>query len=141
MWGQRIEVAKYTCVDEATATALSKLIAQRAKKNIPDSEILKNLNKKDTKVSVETLKYSKGDDVNVDKLEQKVGANLIVYGKTVIEFKKAIAPQIKELNDCRGLVIADYQKQLEDDWIAKLRSQNKIIVDQAVLSAIKQSLK
>jgi peptidyl-prolyl cis-trans isomerase SurA len=51
-----------------------------------------------------------------------------VYGKVLK------AP--KEYEDVRGLVLADYQEQLEKDWIADLRKRYPVEVDESVLKTV-----
>lgn len=42
----------------------------------------------------------------------------------------------KEYEDVRGLVLADYQEQLEKDWIADLRKRYPVEVDESVLKTV-----
>jgi len=142
MWAQRTEVAKFTCKDAATVEVLKKILAQQPKKNLTTDQIVAIVNKKDAKaVSVETKKYSKAEDADVDKLETKPYATLVLKDNIVLENIATIQPEVKQLNECRGMIISDYQKQLEDQWIASLKEKNKVVVDQAVLKNIKETLK
>ena len=141
-WGQRILVNYYTCKDQTSLTALQKLLLERSKKKLTDKQIVSILNKKDTNtVLVSSKKYSKGDDADIDKLEQKQNAFVVLKNNVLVEFKSIVQPEQKLLSECRGIVISDYQKQLEDQWIKSLREKNKVVVDQTVLKAIKESLK
>ena len=141
-WGQRILVNYYTCKDQTSLTALQKLLLERTKKKLTDKQIVSILNKKDTNtVLVSSKKYSKGDDADIDKLEQKQNAFVVLKNNVLVEFKSIVQPEQKLLAECRGIVISDYQKQLEDQWIKSLREKNKVVIDQTVLKAIKESLK
>jgi peptidyl-prolyl cis-trans isomerase SurA len=50
---------------------------------------------------------------------------------------RVLKESVKKLDEDRGRIIADYQKQLEDEWIKQLRSKYSIIVNQEVLSRLK----
>jgi peptidyl-prolyl cis-trans isomerase SurA len=49
---------------------------------------------------------------------------------------KRIAAGIKELNQCKGLVISDYQNQVEKDWVQSLKNKYKVIVNQDTLNSL-----
>ena len=142
MWPQRVEVSKFSCKDAASLEALKKILEKQTTKKLTNDEVLAIVNKKDPKaVSIETKKYVKGDDVEVDKLENKQYATSYIKNNAVLSFQTLVKPEIKQLIECRGLVISDYQKQLEDEWITSLRAKNKVVIDQAVLKNIKETLK
>ena len=56
----------------------------------------------------------------------------------VIEEKPAGA---KELSECRGKVISDYQQYLENHWVDELKKEFKISINQEVFSKVKNQLK
>lgn len=142
MWANRSLINKYTCKDAKTLEALKKALVLRAKKNLTEAQVLDIVNKKDQNaVRWETKKYSKGDDADVDKLETKKFANAILKDNVIIEYNSPILPEPKLLSECKGLVISDYQKQLEDQWIASLKEKNKVVVNQLVLKSIKETVK
>jgi peptidyl-prolyl cis-trans isomerase SurA len=59
-------------------------------------------------------------------------------GKVVFVVKKKIIPiSQKTLQEARGLVIADYQDELEKRWIEELRSKYKVEINEDVLSRVK----
>lgn len=55
-----------------------------------------------------------------------------------IVIHKILPPAIKKLNEARGLIIADYQKVLEDQWIKELRNKADIKVNTKLLKKIKK---
>jgi peptidyl-prolyl cis-trans isomerase SurA len=48
-----------------------------------------------------------------------------------------MAPEVKKLNEARGLVTSDYQNFLEKEWITNLRQKYSVNVDRAVLGTVK----
>ena len=81
-------------------------------------------------------KFQKGDNPVMDKLTWKVGDFTILddpTGKGRITYAVINAietPRPKTLDEARGLVISDYQTELEKAWITELRAQNKVIVNE-----------
>ena len=51
--------------------------------------------------------------------------------------KEKHGPEPKTLDEARGLITADYQNQLEKDWIAMLRTKYHVSINNAVLNTIK----
>jgi peptidyl-prolyl cis-trans isomerase SurA len=49
---------------------------------------------------------------------------------------KILKPTSKKLEECRGLVTADYQNYLEKEWIEQLRAKYPVWVDETLLSKI-----
>lgn len=89
------------------------------------------------RIRVEKGVFKKGDNALVDKYEfgeeatvkeMKGYPNTATYGKIIK------APE--NYTDVRGLVVADYQEQLEAAWVAELRKKYVVKVDKAVLSTV-----
>ena len=60
---------------------------------------------------------------------------------TVLYFGKQLPPQPKELEEVKGLAIADYQSYLDAKWIEELRRKYPVDINQDVLETVKQALK
>jgi len=82
--------------------------------------------------------FKEGDDGMVDSLVYKKKDAKV---KTLKDFpygtvygKLLKAPQ--DYNDVKTLVVADYQEQLEKQWIADLRKRYKVEVNREVLSTV-----
>jgi peptidyl-prolyl cis-trans isomerase SurA len=45
-------------------------------------------------------------------------------------------PMTKSLSECKGLVTADYQKHLEEEWIKELRTKYVVKVNEDVLAKV-----
>jgi len=148
MWPDRRQVAILTVnglkSDKEADDLMAKIEKWTEKKG-------KNLNwvrtelLKDTTINVNLTeeKYVTGENAVVDKLEAKEGA--IAKEKTISEtgvtltwalLNKLVSPEPKALEEVKGLVTAEYQNQLEKDWIEKLRKQYPYKVDRSVLNQI-----
>jgi len=58
-------------------------------------------------------------------------------GVVIVNIKKVIPPEIKTLNEARGLITNDYQNFLERIWVEYLRQKYTVSVNKDVLSHIK----
>jgi peptidyl-prolyl cis-trans isomerase SurA len=57
-----------------------------------------------------------------------------IYVTVVVS--EIVSPTIKKLEESRGYVIADYQENLEKNWMEKLRAKYPIKEDLAVLKTL-----
>jgi peptidyl-prolyl cis-trans isomerase SurA len=51
-----------------------------------------------------------------------------------------LPPKLKELDEVRGIVIADYQNELDRQWIAALREKYPVEIDEDVLQRVVQQV-
>ena len=81
--------------------------------------------------------FKQGDNALVDREVFKKDTTVKTIEKFPIDAvygKKLKAPQ--EYQDVRGQVVADYQEQLEKEWVAELRKRYAVKVDEAVLKTV-----
>ena len=103
--------------------------AEKLRKTFNNDSILR--------IRVEKGIFKKGDNALVDKEVFKKDTtykSLKDYPIDAVYGKVLKAP--KEYEDVRGLVLADYQEQLEKDWIADLRKRYPVEVDESVLKTV-----
>jgi peptidyl-prolyl cis-trans isomerase SurA len=89
---------------------------------------------------VEDKLYARGDNWMIDQVKWKTGASDIISEqdtKILIWINKIIESSPKNLDDIRGQVTADYQDNLEKEWIKVLREKYPVKINQDVLSTIK----
>ena len=141
MWEQRIEASIYTCENEEVAAKAKKLIKKQAKKGYTDQYIMEQLNvDSQLNCSIEGDKYQKTDNEELDKVAWAKGVYDIpaLEGKVkFINVKQVIEPTPKSLNECKGLVTADYQKYLEKEWIKELQAKYPVEINKEVLAKVK----
>lgn len=134
---ERIEVGQYTLIKSDEKTA--KKIAKKVRKLTPEAAKAAY-----PKLEYKTFAFDKGDD-RAAGLLWKVGKvtkpRLIDEKGKVYQFTKTLKTmpsRPKELSECRGYVISDYQEVLENQWVDTLRSMYPIKVNE---SALKQIIK
>ncbi|MEO8760576.1 MAG: peptidylprolyl isomerase, partial [Bacteroidia bacterium] len=137
LWDERADVSTYKCANETIAKEVKKMLV--AKKT--EKEITEKLNKKNAlDVSVENVTFLKGENKDVDaNWKQGIAPEIKqADGKVNIIVVNKLTPKTpKKLAECRGMVTSDYQNYLEKDWIANLRNNHKIVVNQEVLNTVK----
>ena len=136
MWGERLDAIVYTCKDGAIA----KRVLYLKKRGKGNGEIAGEVNKESAlNINITSGKYEKGESV-VDQFEWKVGTSEVkeINGQHVfIEVKEVLPAQPKALKEAKGMITADYQDDLEKNWIKELREKYEVKVDYDVLYSIK----
>lgn len=91
-------------------------------------------------ILVETSNFSMGDSPVVDKVKWKAGLSPMVdspSGPSFVYGHEVLKPEPKILQEARGLVTADYQTFLEEQWVKELRAKYNVIIHEDVLSTLK----
>lgn len=89
------------------------------------------------RIRVEKGIFKQGDNALIDKEVFKKDTTykqLKDYPIDAVYGKKLKAPQ--EYTDVRGQVLADYQEELEKEWVANLRRRYSVEVDESVLKTV-----
>ena len=104
------------------------------------AEILRNTFNKDSviRIRVEKGLFKKGDNALVDKM--------VFHKDTTVQtlkdypydatFGKVLKKGPEDYSDVKALVIADYQDELEKEWVAVLRKKYPVVVDEKVLATV-----
>ncbi len=129
MWAKRVDAAQFDCANAKVAKAVKKLI----KKNTPDTLIYKNINTKDPlAVSISRGKYEKGQNEAIDKIEWKVGICDLPSTSskfTFIKINAVMEPTPKDLKEIMGIATSDFQANLEENWIAQLKTKYPVNIN------------
>ena len=95
------------------------------------------------KVVADSARYEWSQVPNADKAALKPGmvtASVINKNDNSSSFAYIIKlhpqPQPRSFTEARGLVINDYQNELEEKWIAELKKKYPVTVNQQVLDSI-----
>lgn len=141
MWGKRVDAAIFTFISPESFSTVQALIQLEKS----DLDILAEVHKDSTNlVKYERNKYSKGDNADVDHVKWKAGTYEVIENEvgtplSLIRIHEKLKPMPKELSECRGMVISDYQNELEKEWIAELKAKYPIVIDQEVLKDLKSN--
>lgn len=136
-WNERANLVLATCTKSDKATLVKQLLEQG--KSI--DEIKKSVNEGAT---IHVL-FSEGI---LEKGNVKLPINYAfmkgvskVYNDdknhfVIVKVNEIIPPSLKELKEAKGLVINDFQKELEDSWIVELRNTYNVKVKKKVVKKI-----
>jgi len=136
-WDTRLDASICTVKDAQAVLKVKNLL----RSGISDADLLKQINSDSLKIlTIESGKFSRKDNKLIDAISWTPGFSNDVVNNGITEFvyvRKVLKPAIKELNEARGLITADYQNYLEKEWIASLRAMYPVAVNKDVLAKIK----
>lgn len=139
LWDDRADVTTYRCLDAKISAEVRKMLA----KGKAEKEIVETINKtSQLNVSVENVMYLKNENKYLnDNWKKGLVANDIKDDKDgkmlVINVNKVLTKSPKTINEAKGLITADFQVNLEKEWIAYLKNKYPVKIDEAVLGSIK----
>lgn len=112
------------------------------KTNKNDEYILNKMNNNIEKISLNSQYFSIGDDTIVDSIPWIVGLHNIPpennYQFVVIH--NVLNPEPKKIEEARGVITSDYQTYLEKLWVATLREKYNYIINNDLLTKLKNNL-
>jgi len=138
-WEQpRFKGIAYHTKDVADVKAVQKCL--KGKPFSEWAEVLRNTFNKDSVIRIRVEKgiFKKGDNALVDK--EVFRKDTIVKAVKDYPFDATFGKVLKkgpeDYTDVKALVIADYQEQLEKEWVAALRKKYAVVVDENVLDTV-----
>lgn len=132
----RFKGIAYNCKDAVDVEAVKRSIK---KVNFDDwaETLRKQFNDSTLRIKVVKGIFKKGDNALVDREIFQVDTTYTApkgYEHTAVFGKKLKAP--KTYDDVRELVVADYQEYLEKQWIADLRKQYPVVLNEEALATV-----
>ena len=136
MWGERVEATVFTCLDANISKEVRRLL-----KKIEDNDTLMARVNKNSQLNlqIKSGKFAKGDNEIIDKINWSPGLTAdLIHDKQVVFVNviKVYPATFKNLDEAKGLITADYQNQLEKEWISSLRAKYTVIVNSEVVNSI-----
>lgn len=137
-WEPRAKATKYTV--NSQSEAILKKAKKAAKKKTPEAA-LAAVNKSAGNLMSFTTAELEDKDPILKGIKWKKGAisNSLVNADNSVSFYKleeTMPARQKTLQEARGFVVADYQEQLEKQWVESLRSKYKVTTNEAVLKEL-----
>lgn len=141
MWPERAIAQLYSCESQKVAAAVTKAIG---KKTSPEA-IESQFNKESALVVVlEKGKYARGDHKAVDAADWTIGKTTTTELNNrfvVVHLEDIMAPQPKELSEARGIIISDYQKELDKKWLDELKAKYLVVINEPAFQSLENELK
>lgn len=142
MWEKRLDATLVICRDKEVA-AFARDLLSRKKRKRPTIEAVQSMAYKEfadsSSLSFELKKYELEDHPLVENMDwsKPMSDNMEEDGKVIFLVKnKVLKPEPKMLEECRGIVTADYQNYLEAEWIKELRDKYPVQVNRELLSEV-----
>jgi len=137
MWPERYNATIYSCANPEIAKQLRKLLKKKKGMDV----IKSTLNaKSELNVKIDEGMFTLEDREILAKVSKSKGLsdNIDFNGQTcIVNVKEFLSPQPKKLTEAKGLVTADYQKFLEQEWIKELRKKYSFQANEKVLHSIR----
>ncbi|MFO7878923.1 MAG: peptidylprolyl isomerase [Bacteroidales bacterium] len=142
MWDTRYEVKKVNLSDKKLAKEIKKMFKKQDDLSWEEIDSLYNTDDEENVSKAYWKVYEKGSDAQITEMVKdyskklnKKGEVLEADDESVLYIRKH-EPSVKELSEARGLVTADYQNQLEKDWLEALHDKYEITIHEDVLKKI-----
>jgi peptidyl-prolyl cis-trans isomerase SurA len=140
MWPERVKANLFSCESEKIAKKVEKMVV----KGSSISEVEAKFNQESQLVVVaESGTFSRGKNQGVDRAEWVTGKTSTVFVNNrfiVVQINEVLPVQPKQLDEARGLIISDYQRQLEINWIESLKARYKVTINEDVFRSLESEL-
>jgi peptidyl-prolyl cis-trans isomerase SurA len=142
MWEERVDASIYSITDSSLIDKIKKLALMRAREEISKEDLISDLCSEKSKdcVDIEDNKFEKNDNELINKMVwEKYNTEIFNVDDKLklIVINAVLEPAPKLLSEARGLITADYQTYLDNEWTKELRNKYTIVVNQKVLKKIK----
>ncbi len=142
-WAERAEAMLVTTNKSSLRNKIEKALKSELKKGSIQNDFEKRMQKqlKDTTltITVEKLTVEKGINSLVDKTDFKKGLVLVSSNDkntTWCYISNIIPASNKKLNEVRGLVTAEYQNELEKEWVNSLKAKYKVEINKSAIDEL-----
>jgi peptidyl-prolyl cis-trans isomerase SurA len=140
MWKERVDADIISSTNEASAKKAQELL----KEGIEITKIKELLNT-DGKVNVIVTSgiYETDQNELPKSIEIKDGVSEIYKrdnSSVVVNVKEVLPPSIKEFINVRGVVLSNYQSEIEKRWMKSLRDKYNVEINNKSLKKIKKEL-
>lgn len=141
-WGERLDATIFNCTTEEIEKKVKNRIENEGSEWSTNDQIIKEVC--DSLAGNGCLKidhsfFSKGDNPIIDSITWTPQITNIVYRNhhfIFVKVNEVRKPEPKKLGEIRGLLMADYQNWLEEEWIAGLEKKYTVITNHDLLNKI-----
>lgn len=142
VWEKRLDAEIYHVQKDSIVQPLLAELKKKFKKNEIDSDAIVKAYNVNSKLNLraEAGKYQVEDEEVMKSVAWEKGVQgpfKIGENQVIVVVKEVLAPTTKTLKEARGLVTAEFQQYLEQEWIKELRSKYKYKADDTLLIRIK----
>ena len=142
-WEKRMDATIYYCTDMKVAERLNRLVnnINEGRGAMPNGLFTFFCDSRHSPcVDTVRIKLAKNANTIADRVKWKKGCSKILeyHGKFVfLDVHSILRPTRKTFEEARGQVIAEYQDELERQWVEQLKQQYPVIIDEDVWANLK----
>ncbi len=149
-WGERVRA---TLVDAESERVLNQVKENLLGKELPPSEeereALEKMYTEESPLALQIRQetYERGKprtaaEAVIDQIDWSPGSYTVENNGRFyyIQVQEVLPPQLKELDEIKGIVIADYQNYLDQQWVTTLRQQYLVEINDNVLQKVTSAL-
>lgn len=137
---ERLDLTLYSFADRLQASRAMEQITTGVAQGDDYQIILQKLNQdEELTATARRLKLGRGDHAIVDRIPWRTGLHEPVrVGDEflIVHVHQILPPQIRPMEEVRGLLISDYQDHLEKQWIKELREKYDVSINYEVLKGL-----
>ena len=138
MWDTRVQAKVINCLNESIA---NKVYTKLSKGNVDVEKIQAKINKKSSlNMDVKSGLFLKGENTFVDQVDWTLGVSDPITDNSnvkLVYIESIVPPQVKALEEAKGIITSDYQDFLEKKWMAELKAKFDVKINQYVLGLVK----
>lgn len=141
MWKERAEISVYSVHDVTVLNQVRKLAKRRYARKWPAQDMTDRICGNDSSgcMVIEDVILERGTDPMIDRLKWKKGTVQEIQQQDhiqIIAINNIIPPEPRAFNEIRGMIVADYQDYLEQQWVSELRAKYPVVVNKQILEKI-----
>lgn len=139
MWGDRVKASVITVNRPESLPKVRRLLDE----GVPYDSLRATMVRDTINfVTVRNGFYQRGDNAFVDQTEWKAGVrneipSAIDQSTVIVVIVEVRQPEQKTLGEARGLVTSDYQTEVEEKWLERLREKYPVKMDEKVLNQVR----
>ncbi len=145
-WNKRMYATIFTVPDMSQMAKFRKYLNKKIGNTNAYQSILKKLNKNITDslhIKMENRIWEETEAMDVPVIMKWENDFVTEYSENdknyVVVVDKITEGELKEFDQCKGLVISNYQTSLEQNWIKQLKEKYKIEVNSDLLNLLKEN--
>ena len=134
-WEPRVNATIYNASSEQTINEIATLLNKNDTLALERETLLKKYNAtSDLNLKIEEEFFEKKNHEVLDFITWQEGIQKVSHAGRfyLVNVVQVFPSQPKKLNECKGLVIADYQELLEKEWVKSLKQQFPVNIDNEV---------
>lgn len=138
-WKERAKTTIYSAENHQIIEELVTMLSAENSTEFSKKELEERYNQNSSlTLQIEENLFEKGQNDILSKVNWSLGYQKVeVDGRYyLVDIEEIVPPQRKQLNEIKGLVIADYQELLEKEWISELKAKYSVKVDKRTLKEV-----